>query len=448
MSTDSVAELQEQDRRFQIHPFTNHADLHASGTHIVREGDECYFLDQEGRRILDGLAGLWCVNVGYNCAAIVRAVAQQMERLPYYPSFFNSTTEPPIKVAAFLAGKAPARINRTVFSNSGSEANETALKVIRAYWKQKGRPEKKTILSRTFAYHGVTLATTSMTGLPNCQQPFDLPLPGFVHVPGPYSYGAKSPLSAEEYGQWCLAETRRIIDEQGAGTIAAMFVEPVQGAGGVITPPEGYLTGLRALCREKEILFVADEVITAFGRLGAWFASTLWDLDPDLICLAKGLTSGYLPMGATMLSDEIAEVMATGGYFAHGFTYSGHPTCAAAALANLQVIEDLGLVEKVRDDTGPYFQAKLREMTGHPAVAEARGVGLIGALELVPRGGREALTPTSMLGLKAWELIREEGVMVRGIRDLIAMAPPLIITHAEIDELFAAVRRGLDRLWN
>lgn len=448
MSTDSVAELQEQDRRFQIHPFTNHADLHASGTHIVREGDECYFLDQEGRRILDGLAGLWCVNVGYNCAAIVRAVSEQMERLPYYPSFFNSTTEPPIKVAEFLAGKAPTRVNRTVFSNSGSEANETALKVIRAYWKNKGRSEKKTILSRTYAYHGVTLATTSMTGLPNCQQPFDLPLPGFVHVPGPYSYGAKSPLSPEEYGRWCVEETRRVIDEQGAGTIAAMFVEPVQGAGGVITPPEGYLTALRALCREKEILFVADEVITAFGRLGDWFASTLWDLDPDLICLAKGLTSGYLPMGATMLSDEIAEVMATGGYFAHGFTYSGHPTCAAAALANLRVIEDLGLVERVRDDAGPYFQARLREMTSHPAVAEARGVGLIGALELVPRGGREALTPTSMLGLKAWELIREEGVMVRGIRDLIAMAPPLIITHGEIDELFAAVRRGLDRLWN
>lgn len=448
MSTDSVAELQEQDRRFQIHPFTNHADLHKAGTHIVREGDACYFRDQEGRRILDGLAGLWCVNVGYNCAAIVRAVSEQMERLPYYPSFFNSTTEPPIKVAEFLAGKAPARVNRTVFSNSGSEANETALKVIRAYWKHKGRSEKKTILSRTYAYHGVTLATTSMTGLPNCQQPFDLPLPGFVHVPGPYHYGAKSSLSLEQYGRWCVEETRRVIDEQGAGTIAAMFVEPVQGAGGVITPPEGYLTALRALCREKEILFVADEVITAFGRLGDWFASTLWDLDPELICLAKGLTSGYLPMGATMLSDEIAEVMATGGYFAHGFTYSGHPTCAAAALANLRVIEDLGLVERVRDDAGPYFQTKLREMTAHPAVAEARGVGLIGALELVPRGGREALTPTSMLGLKAWDLIREEGVMVRGIRDLIAMAPPLIITHAEIDELFAAVRRGLDRLWN
>ena len=448
MALSSIAELQKQDRKFQLHPFTNHADLHAAGSHIVQEGDGCYFVDEGGKRILDGLAGLWCVNVGYNCAAIVRAVAQQMERLPFYPSFFNSTTEPPIRVAEFLAQKAPARVNRTVFSNSGSEANETALKVIRSYWKLKGRPEKKTILTRTFAYHGVTLATTSMTGLPNCQTPFDLPLPGFVHVPGPYSYGAKTEKTPEEYGRWCIEETRRVIAELGAETIAAMFVEPVQGAGGVITPPEGYLTALRALCREQEILFVADEVITAFGRVGDWFASNLWDLDPDLICLAKGLTSGYLPLGATMLSDEIAETIAAAGYFAHGYTYSGHPTCAAAALANLHVIEDLGLIPRVRDDVGPYFQGKLQEMAAHPAVAEARGTGLIGALELVPRGGRDELTPTSMLGLKAWGLIREEGAMVRGIRDLIALAPPLIITHAEVDELFACIRRGLDRLWD
>lgn len=448
MDSPSIAELQAKDRQYQLHPFTNHADLHAVGTHIVMEGDACHFVDEGGKRILDGLAGLWCVNVGYNCAAIVRAVTEQMERLPYYPSFFNSTTEPAIRVAEFLAQRAPARVNRTVFSNSGSEANETALKVIRGYWKLKGRPEKKTILTRTFAYHGVTLATTSMTGLPNCQQPFDLPLPGFVHVPGPYAYGAKTPLSAEEYGKWCLEETRRIIAEQGAETIAAMFVEPVQGAGGVIVPPAEYLTALRQICRENEILFVADEVITAFGRVGDWFASNLWDLDPDLICLAKGLTSGYLPLGATMMSDEIAEAMLTGGYFAHGFTYSGHPTCAAAALANLEVIENLKLIPRVKDDIGPYFQGKLQEMAAHPAVSEARGTGLIGALELVPRGGREALTPTTMLGLKAWSLIREEGVMVRGIRDLIALAPPLIITHAEVDELFGGIRRGLDKLWD
>lgn len=447
-SAPQVTDLQETDRRFQLHPFTNHADMHATGTHIILEGDGCHFVQEDGARILDGLAGLWCVNVGYNCAAIVQAVTAQMERLPYYPSFFNSTTEAPIRVAEFLAAKAPARVNRTIFSNSGSEANETALKIIRAYWKLKGRPEKKKVLSRTFGYHGVTLATTSLTGLPSCQEPFDLPLADFIHVPGPYTYGAKTAMTPEEYGQWCVEETRHMIEREGADTISAMFVEPVQGAGGVITPPEGYLRAIRELCRENEILFVADEVITAFGRLGDWFASNKWDLDPDLISLAKGITSGYLPLGASMMSDEIADVLLSGGYFAHGFTYSGHPTCAAAALANLEVIEKLGLVERTRDDTGPYFQRKLQEAGQHPAVAEVRGVGLIGALEVIPREGREALTPTTMLGVKASNLIREEGVMVRGIRDLIALAPPLIITHAEIDELFTAIHRGLDRLWD
>lgn len=447
MATPKIAALQELDRAHHLHPFTNHVDMHASGTHIIQAGEGCYLIDQNDRRLLDGLAGLWCVNVGYNCAAIVEAVHEQMERLPYYPSFFNSTTETPIRVAEFLAKRAPERLNRVVFSNSGSEANETALKIIRAYQKLRGKSAKRKIITRTYAYHGVTLATTSMTGLPNCYEPFDLPLENFLQVPGPHPYGANSPLSAEDYGKWCLEQTAKTIREEGADTIAAVFAEPIQGAGGVIVPPPGYLQELRELCRRNDILFVADEVITAFGRLGCWFASTLWDLDPDLITLAKGLTSGYLPLGATMMSDEITETLFKGGYFAHGFTYSGHPSCAAAALANLETIEKLGLVEQVASDTGPYFQEKLRVISEHPAVSEIRGFGLIGAMEVVPRGGRAALTPTTFLGIKASNIIREEGTIVRGIRDLIAVAPPLIITRAEIDEMFDSITRGLDRLW-
>ncbi len=244
-----------------------------------------------------------------------------------------------------------------------------------------------------------------------------------------------------------LSKPRRPFARRVLDTIAAVFAEPIQGAGGVIVPPPGYLQELRELCRKNDILFVADEVITAFGRLGCWFASTLWDLNPDLITLAKGLTSGYLPLGATMMSDEITETLFKGGYFAHGFTYSGHPSCAAAALANLETIEKLGLVEQVASDTGPYFQEKLRVISGHPAVSEIRGFGLIGAMEVVPRGGRAALTPTMFLGIKASNIIREEGTIVRGIRDLIAVAPPLIITRAEIDEMFDSITRGLDRLW-
>lgn len=441
----STSQLRELDRSHHLHPFTNHRDMHGgAGTHIIRGGDGCFLMDQDGRRLLDGLAGLWCVNVGYNCAAIVEAVHRQMEVLPYYPSFFNSTTEAPIRVAEFLARRAPERLNRVVFSNSGSEANETALKTIRAYQKLRGRSQKQKILSRTFAYHGVTLATSSMTGLPNCYEPFDLPLPGFIQVPGPHAYGVRSNLDHQAYGAWCLEETARIISREGPETIAAMFVEPVQGAGGVIPPPDGYLGELRELLRKNDILFVADEVITAFGRLGDWFASTLWSLDPDLMTLAKGLTSGYLPLGATMVSDEISETLFEGGYYAHGFTYSGHPTCAAAALANLETIESLGLIPRVRDEVGPYFQEKLHSLAGHPAVSEIRGKALIGALELVPAPGTEAVPNT--LGIKASNLVREEGAIVRGIRDLIAMAPPLIISKGEIDQLFDSIRRGLDRL--
>jgi putrescine aminotransferase len=447
MARSTLQELRQKDRAHHIHPFTNHAAMHVEGTRWIKSAEGCYVIDERDRRLLDGLAGLWCVNVGYNCTAIVEAVHAQMEQLPYYPSFFNSTTEPPVLLAEWLANHAPERLNKVVYSNSGSEANETALKIVRAYWKLRGKPSKRKILSREFAYHGVTLAATSLTGLPSCSEPFDLPLEGFIHAPAPYAWAARSTVPAEEFGAEVLARTAELIDREGADTIAAMFVEPIQGAGGVIVPPPGYLAGLRRLCREREILFVADEVITAFGRLGVWFASEREELDPDLLNVAKGLTSGYLPLGATLVSDEIAETIFSGGYFAHGYTYTGHPVCAAAALANLRVIEELGLVERIRDDVGPYFQQKLTELAAHPAVGEVRGDHLIGAAELVPRGGRAASDGVGTLGIAAADLIREEGAIVRGIRDLVALAPPLIITRAEIDELFDCVRRGLDRLW-
>jgi putrescine aminotransferase len=286
-----------------------------------------------------------------------------------------------------------------------------------------------------------------MTGLPSCQTPFDLPLPGFIHVPGPHAYAANRESDREGYGQWCIEETGRVIEREGPETIGAIFAEPVQGAGGVIVPPPGYLAKLRALARKYGILFVADEVITAFGRLGAWFASEMWDLDPDLMCLAKGLTSGYLPLGATMVADDIGEVLLHGGYLAHGFTYSGHPVPCAVALANIDLIESDQLVPRIRDNMGPYFQKKLQSFAGHPAVGEARGCEFIGALDLVPRGGKAALTPTSLLGIHAAKLVREEGVIVRGIRDLIAIAPPLTASREEVDSIFTAVGRALDRLW-
>ena len=442
-------DLQSLDRQFHLHPFTDHAAMqNAGGTNVIRRGEGVYLYDHNDRKLLDGLAGLWCVNVGYSRHEITEAVTKQMNELPFYCSFFNSTTEPTILLAEKLAKLAPARMNHSIFCNSGSEANDTAIKLIRGYWKLRGKSGKTKVLSRTYSYHGVTLATTSMTGLPACYLPFDLPFPGYIHVPGPYTYGANNGMTHAEYGDWCVAETEKIILREGPDTIGCMFIEPIQGAGGVIVPPDGYLKKIRALARQYDILFVADEVISGFGRLGDWFASGMWDLDPDIMVLAKGITSGYLPLGATMVSDDISGLLMSGGYFAHGFTYSGHPTCTAAGLANLKVIEDLNLVARTRDEIGPYFQAKLHSFKGHPAVGEVRGHQLIGALELLPRGGRAALSPTTMLGIKGSALCRKEGVIVRGIRDLIAISPPLIITKTEIDQLFDAVTKMLAKLWD
>jgi putrescine aminotransferase len=446
MASSDLANLRRLDEAHHLHPFTDHRTMRPTGTHLIRRAKGCTLFDEDGREILDGLAGLWCVNVGYGRDEIVDAVAEQMRAVAFYPSFFNTTTEPTIRLAARLARLAPPRLQHTIFSNSGSEANETALKLIRAYWKLRGRSEKRKVLARSFAYHGVGLGTTSLTGLPTCTEPFDLPLPGFLFVPGPYAYGSGK--SEEEFGAWCLKETEKTISREGADTIAAMFVEPVQGAGGVIVPPPGYLTALRELCRRHEILFVGDEVITGFGRLGAWFASVLWDLDPDLMTMAKGITSGYLPLGATMVSREIAAALEAGGYLAHGFTYTGHPASCAAALANLDLMEREGLVERVRDEAGPRFQASLRSLSDHPAVVEVRGFGLIGAAELrrPPRGSYADVAPNA-LGLAVHLLAREEGVLVRGIRDAVALSPPLVVTADENDRMFAILRRALDRLW-
>ncbi|HXK22445.1 MAG TPA: aminotransferase [Myxococcota bacterium] len=441
-----LASLRRLDAAHHLHPFTDSRAMQVAGTHVIRSAKGCTVVDEQGRELLDALAGLWCVNVGYGREEILQAVQEQMRAVAFYPSFFNTTTEPPIRLAARLAELAPGRLSHAIFSNSGSEANETALKLIRAYWKLRGRREKTKVLSRSFAYHGVTLATASLTGLASCTDPFDLPLPGFVQVPGPNAYGSgKRP---EEYGRWCLDETERVIDREGADSIAALFVEPVQGAGGVIVPPPGYLASLRELCRRHEILFVADEVITGFGRLGAWFASELWSLDPDLMTLAKGITSGYVPLGATVVSDEITGVLVDGGYLAHGFTYTGHPVACAAALANLEILAREKLVERVRDDIGPRLQQGLRRLASHPAVAEARGTAGIGALELRrPPKGKYASAPPGMLGPSVHELAREEGVIVRGIRDLVAMSPPFVVTHAELERMLTGVEHALDRMW-
>lgn len=449
MDSNHLNRLRQSDQAFHLHPFTHHQDMHLQGTSLIESAHGVYVKDGSGNELLDGLAGLWCTNVGYGRREIADAVHQQMLKVGFYPSFFNTTTESAILLSEKIAKYTPSGLKHVFFSNSGTEANETALKLIRAYQKLKGTPKKTKILTLGFGYHGVSLATTSMTQLPSCQISFDLPLPGFVKIPGPYLYGSDfvGKMNSLQYAEWCLSETETIIKQEGAHSIAALFAEPVQGAGGVIVPAPGYLKSLRELCRKHQILFVADEVITGFGRLGAWFASSMWDLNPDFMSLAKGLTSGYLPLGASVVSDEITETLVKGGYIAHGSTYSGHTTSCVAGLANIEILENEKLIERTRDETGPYMQAKLSEFAKHPAVGEVRVCGLIGALELLPREGRAKLDPLKPLGIKAAAIARKEGVIIRGIRDLVAIAPPLIITQPEIDKLIAGIDRTLSRLW-
>ncbi len=440
----STRELQEIDRAHHIHPLTDHQALHAAGTNVIVSGEGCFLIDSEGKRLLDMMAGLWCVNVGYGRPEIAEAVYEQLRVLPYYCSALNSTTDTTILLAERLSRLAPPPLSHVYFSSSGSEGNESALKLIRFYNRLTGRGNRTKILTRVHSYHGATLATTSMSGIPPILEPFDLPLEGFVHCPAPHYYLAATEMSLEEYGRRSVEETEKAMEREGPETIAAMFVEPVQGAGGVIIPPPGYLKGLRELCRRHSILFVADEVITGFGRLGEWFASQLWDLDPDLMNTAKAITSGYQPLSALFVRDEIAQTVIDGGFFSHINTYAGHPAAAAAALANLNIIESEDLVGRTRDEIGPYLQRRLREFVDHPLVGEVRGLGLIGAMELRPSADQQGRGVA--LGPLAFTMFREEGVVVRAVGNGFTVCPPLVIKESEVDLFVEATRKVLDRL--
>jgi len=437
--------LRQMDQAHHIHPFTNNADMHRNGGFIIETAEGNHITDDQGNRLLDGLAGLWCVNVGYNRKEITDAIAAQLNKLCYYPSFFNSTTEPTIKLSQKLYDLGLPRLTHTLYANSGSGANETAIKIILNYWRQKGKPGKVKLLSRTYSYHGVTLGATNLTGLVSCTAPFGLPSGGFIRIPGPYHYVANTDLSPEAFGQKCLEDSEAIILKEGPETIAALFAEPIQGAGGVIIPPAGYMKGLRELARKYDILYVSDEVITGFGRVGCMYLSEEWDLDPDIQTLAKGITSGYIPLGATRVSSEIAETLIAGGYWANGHTYSGHPVACAAALANIELMEKENLVAHVKDVAGPYFEMKMKELASHPAVGEVRYNKLIGALELLDKG-KKVTDPMLAIGPKTAALVRKHGVIVRGLANLIAISPCLIIDKVVLDELFEGVRKGLDDL--
>jgi putrescine aminotransferase len=446
----TTAELQELDRRHFLHPFTDSKALHAAGTRVIVRGRGVHVWDSDGRQLLDGMAGLWCVNVGYGREELVEAAARQMRALPYYNCFFNTATPSQIALGARLASLVPAPLRSIYFANSGSEANETALKAARFYWRLAGKPDKQLIIARDYAYHGVTMATASVSGLTAMHPQAGLPLPGLVsRVPAPYWYRHGGDTDPESYGRQVAGALATCIAELGRDRVAAFIAEPIYGAGGVMVPPASYWPEVQRICAENDVLLIADEVVCGFGRTGRWFGSQLLGIAPDIMTMAKGLTSGYAPMSAVALHERIARrIVEDGGEWVHGFTYSGHPVSAAVALANLAILERERLVERVRDDIGPYFQERLASLLEHPLVGEVRGAGLIAGIELVKdKVLRESFDPSLKVAIRVREACYRNGLIIRAARDCMMTAPPLVIARDEVDEMIAILRRSLDSVW-
>ena len=442
-----TADLRARDAAHHFHPFTDTGALNREGVRVITSAEGVWLTDSDGNRYLDGMAGLWCSQVGHGRGEIVDAVEKQMRELDYYNTFFKTSHPPVIALSERLAQLSPPQFNRVFFTSSGSEANDTVFRMVRTYWDLMGKPEKKTIIGRWNGYHGSTLAGTSLGGMAGMHAQGDLPVPGVHHIAQPYWFGEGGEMSPDEFGIWAARELERAIEAIGEDKVAAFIAEPIQGAGGVVIPPDTYWPEVSRICREREILLVVDEVICGFGRLGTWFGSQHYGIEPDLMPIAKGLTSGYLPIGGVMIADRVADAfIEKGGEFFHGYTYSGHPACCAAALANLDIMQRERLVERVADDIGPYLQQRWKALGDHPLVGEARMVGLVGALELVPAKGDRSrkFAPTGEVGTLCRDISFGNGLVMRAVRDSMIISPPLVLTHEEADELVARAARTLD----
>lgn len=432
-----LTRLQQADKAHFIHPFTDSKSLGEKGTRVIERAEGVYIWDVQGKKLLDGMAGLWCVNVGYGRQSIVDAVSKQMQQLPYYNSFFQCTHPPAIELAKTIAELAPKHMNTVFFTGSGSESNDTNLRMVRRYWDLKGQPNKKTIISRHNAYHGSTVAGASLGGMSGMHEQGDLPIPKIVHIAQPYWYQEGGDLTPEAFGLQAAQALETEILALGEDNVAAFIAEPFQGAGGVIIPPSTYWPEIKRILAKYDILLILDEVISGFGRTGHWFAAEYFDLQPDLISIAKGMTSGYVPMGGVIIADRVADVIKQQcGEFTHGYTYSGHPVAAAAALENINIIKQEKLVEKVGAEIAPYFQQALQQLAEHPLVGEVRGLGLVGAIELVQNKAKRQRYPSN-IGVGTWcrDACIAHGLVMRSVGDTMIISPPLIITKAQIDEL-------------
>ena len=442
----TTKEWQAADSKHFMHPFTDHKSLAAKGARVITRAEGIYVWDTDGNKILDAMSGLWCVNVGYGQKALIDAATRQMTELPFYNAFFNTSTPPAIELAELLAEISPPQFNHFFFAGSGSEGNDTIVRMVRRYWDLMGQPARQVIIGRNNGYHGSTMAGASLSGMSGMHAQGGLPIPNIVHVEQPYWYELGRDMTPDEFGLKAARTLEAKILELGADKVAAFIGEPVQGAGGVIVPPASYWPEIQRICDKYDILLISDEVICGFGRTGNWFGCETFGTKPDMITFAKGVTSGYVPLGGVMVGDRVAKVMIDkGGDFNHGYTYSGHPVACAVAVANIKLIRELKLVEHVRDDVGPYLASRFAELRDHPLVGDTQTCGLMGAVQMVRDKASGTPFPGEFeVGMICRGHCFANGLVMRAVGDRMIIAPPLVITRAQIDELVGLARKCLD----
>ena len=442
----TTKEWQAADSKHFMHPFTDHKSLAAKGARVITRAEGIYVWDTDGNKILDAMSGLWCVNVGYGQKALIDAATRQMTELPFYNAFFNTSTPPAIELAELLAEISPPQFNHFFFAGSGSEGNDTIVRMVRRYWDLMGQSARQVIIGRNNGYHGSTMAGASLSGMSGMHAQGGLPIPNIVHVEQPYWYELGRDMTPDEFGLKAARTLEAKILELGADKVAAFIGEPVQGAGGVIVPPASYWPEIQRICDKYDILLISDEVICGFGRTGNWFGCETFGTKPDMITFAKGVTSGYVPLGGVMVGDRVAKVMIDkGGDFNHGYTYSGHPVACAVAVANIKLIRELKLVEHVRDDVGPYLASRFAELRDHPLVGDTQTCGLMGAVQMVRDKASGTPFPGEFeVGMICRGHCFANGLVMRAVGDRMIIAPPLVITRAQIDELVGLARKCLD----
>jgi putrescine aminotransferase len=438
-------ELQALDAAHHMHPFSTQSELAEKGARVITRADGSWIHDSEGNKILDAMAGLWCVNIGYGRQRLAEVAARQMAELPYYNTFFMTTHVPAIALSQKLAEVAPGNLNHVFYAGSGSEANDTNIRMVRTYWAQKGKPTKKTIISRKNAYHGSTVGSASLGGMTGMHAQGGLPIPDIYHIDQPNWWAEGGETSPADFGLERAQQLEKAILDLGEDNVAAFIAEPVQGAGGVIVPPETYWPEIQRICDKYEILLIADEVICGFGRTGSWFGAETVGWTPDIMTIAKGLSSGYQPIGGSLVSDEVAEVIGN-CEFNHGYTYNAHPVAAAVALENINIMQEEKIVDYVRDDIAPYLAEKWQALTDHPMVGEAKIVGMMGSLALTPHKESRAAfaSDAGTVGYICRERCFANNLIMRHVGDRMIISPPLVMTREEVDILIDRAVKSLD----